>query len=117
MNDDVPSTTELDNHGKGIVSNADPGQSLVFAILKVCLCLLICKLPAVDPSTLPDKRSKQNSQKKICKLNEDDSHLVAEILRLMESLPQLCSPQGILFLFSPNFTGLICSFYLKVDQN
>ena len=67
-----------------------PGQSLVFAVLEVCLCLLVRQLPALNPTPGPTPIVRQ-----LCfPLSEESGKLIAAALTSMECLPRLCSPQG-----------------------
>lgn len=68
-----------------------PGKSLVFAILEVCLCLLVRQIPALNPN--PGGTTAILSQKGYMP-SEESRKLIAATLNIMESLPTLCSPQG-----------------------
>lgn len=70
-----------------------PGKSLVFAILEVCLCLLVRQIPALNPN--PGGATAILSQKGYVP-SEESGKLISLSLNIMESLPTLCSPQGIL---------------------
>lgn len=72
-----------------------PGQSLVFAMLEVCLCLLARQIPALNPN--PGGAAAILSQKGYVP-SEESGKLIAIALNVMESLPNLCSPQGNTFL-------------------
>ena len=67
-----------------------PGKSLVFAVLEVCLCLLVRQLPPLNPTPLV------SSPLRCQPLNDNSSKLVASALGSMEELVNLCSPQGAL---------------------
>ncbi|EEB14387.1 conserved hypothetical protein [Pediculus humanus corporis] len=67
-----------------------PGKSLVFAVLEVCLCLLVRQLPPLNPTPLV------SSPLRCQPLNNNSSKLVASALGSMEELVNLCSPQGAL---------------------
>lgn len=87
-------TSELDMLGEGEESGElTPGKSLVFAVLEVCLCLLVRQIPALNPN--PGGASAILSQKGYVP-SEKSGKLIASSLNIMESLPTLCSPQGIL---------------------
>ncbi|XP_066585201.1 HEAT repeat-containing protein 5B isoform X2 [Prorops nasuta] len=68
-----------------------PGKSLVFAVLEVCLCLLVRQIPALNPN--PAGTTAILSRKKYSP-SEDSGKLIASALGIMESLPTLCSPHG-----------------------
>lgn len=68
-----------------------PGQSLVFATLEVCLCLLVHQIPALNPS--PSAATILCSPHCL-QPNEESGKLIASALGTMENLPKLCSPQG-----------------------
>ncbi|KMQ92675.1 heat repeat-containing protein 5b [Lasius niger] len=68
-----------------------PGKSLVFAILEVCLCLLVRQIPALNPN--PGGATAILSQKGYVP-SEESGKLISLSLNIMESLPTLCSPQG-----------------------
>jgi len=87
-------TSELDLLGEGEESGElTPGKSLVFAVLEVCLCLLVRQIPALNPN--PGGATAILSQKGYVP-SEKSGKLIASSLNIMESLPTLCSPQGIL---------------------
>ena len=77
---------ELDNVGEGGASgDLTPGKSLVFAVLEVCLCLLVGQLPALNPS--PQTVSPRPQRR-------PHPPLVARALDTMGRLPTLTSPAG-----------------------
>lgn len=83
---------QLDLLGEGEESGElAPGKSLVFAVLEVCLCLLVRQIPALNPN--PDGATAILSQKGYVP-SEESGKLIALSLNIMESLPTLCSPQG-----------------------
>ncbi|KAJ8926889.1 hypothetical protein NQ314_020740, partial [Rhamnusium bicolor] len=67
-----------------------PGKSLVFAVLEVCLCLLIRQLPSLSPSP----NSTIVNSLRIMQSNEQSGQLLAASINCMESLHRLCSPKG-----------------------
>lgn len=79
-----------------------PGQSLVYAVLEVCLCLFVRQIPTMNPSSNTRLTTEHlQNQLKInangtFTLGEDNGMLVASALQCMENLTQLCSPQGAL---------------------
>lgn len=85
---------ELDLLGEGEENGEHtPGKSLIFAVLEVCLCLLVRQIPALNPN--PGGATAILSQKGYIP-SEKSGKLIASSLNIMESLPTLCSPQGIL---------------------
>ncbi|KAJ8955466.1 hypothetical protein NQ318_003566 [Aromia moschata] len=75
-----------------------PGKSLVFAVLEVCLCLLIRQLPALSPSPNSTISCEQSGQ------------LLAASFSCMENLHRLCSPKGAIAILPTVLyltTGLI----------
>lgn len=85
-------TIELDLLGEGgETGELIPGKSLVFALLEVCLCLLVRQIPALNPN--PGSATAILSQKGYIP-TEESGKLIASALNIMESLPVLCSPQG-----------------------
>nr|XP_006814260.1 PREDICTED: HEAT repeat-containing protein 5B-like [Saccoglossus kowalevskii] len=67
-----------------------PGQSLVFAVLEVCLCVLIRQLPALNPS-MPSTHIHVVSN---LQLSEESNQLVSRAVSVMAKLPDLCSAAG-----------------------
>ncbi|XP_014275349.1 HEAT repeat-containing protein 5B isoform X4 [Halyomorpha halys] len=77
---------ELDNVGEGgETGELPPGKSLVFAVLEVCLCLLVSQLPPLNPS--PQSLSPRPQKR-------PHPPLVARALDTMGRLPTLTSPAG-----------------------
>ncbi|XP_076321914.1 HEAT repeat-containing protein 5B isoform X4 [Tachypleus tridentatus] len=72
-----------------------PGQSVVFALLEVCLCLLVRQLPHISPA-LANSTGTFGIQAatRSKKLTEESSKLIAATLSVMSELPNLCSPKG-----------------------
>lgn len=94
MNEENNEMSETDLLGEGKESGElVPGKSLVFAILEVCLCLLVRQIPALNPN--PGGATAILSQKGYVP-SEESGKLISLSLNIMESLPTLCSPQGIL---------------------
>lgn len=92
---------DLDLLGEGGESgDIVPGQSVVYAVLEVCLCLFVRQIPSMNPSsTLRLTNEHQQNQIKInangtISLAEDNSLLVANAMQCLEHLMQLCSPKG-----------------------
>lgn len=91
-NQESRATQEVDLLGEG-GSNGEivPGQSLVFAVLEVCLCLLVRQLPVLNPAPGPVPLVRQHHT---LPPTEESGQLIAAALSSMECLPRLCSPQG-----------------------
>lgn len=76
------------------------GQSHVYAVMEVCLCLFVRQMPTMNPSTNARITSDQLQKQLKCNANgtftlgEDNGLLVASTLQCLEGLIQLCSPQG-----------------------
>nr|CAD7398135.1 unnamed protein product [Timema poppensis] len=89
-NQESSAVQEVDLLGEGDRSGEiTPSKSLVFAVLEVCLCLLVRQLPALNPAPVvtPTTRPSQLP-------SEGSGRLIASALSTMEGLPRLCSPQG-----------------------
>lgn len=81
---------EGDLAGEGGASGElTPGKSVVFAVLEVCLCLLVRHLPPLNPTPLVSSPQRPPS------LSPEAAELVASSLDVMAGLPDLCSPQGL----------------------
>lgn len=92
---------ELDLLGEGgETGEIVPGQSVIYAVLEVCLCLFVRQIPTMNPSsnTRLTTEHLQNKMKINANgtftLGEDNGMLVANALQCMEGLTQICSPQG-----------------------
>lgn len=119
---------KIDNPDESIIANLDflgeggetgditPDNSLVFAVLEVCLCLLVRQLPALSPTPnsiiVNSLRLTQNST--------ESGRLIAAAVSTMENLHKLCSPKGaqsimptILYLT----TGVIKEIAMKHVNN
>lgn len=88
---DEAAVADLDLLGEGEESgDITPENSLVFAVLEVCLCLLVRQLPALSPSPnsiiVNSLRVTQNS--------DESGRLIAATISTMENLHKLCSPKG-----------------------
>ncbi|XP_038071477.1 HEAT repeat-containing protein 5B-like [Patiria miniata] len=68
-----------------------PGNSVVFATLEVCLCLLVRQLPALNPTA---SSAIIQSYAKNAGLSEEASVLISTTVAIMAGLPELCSPTG-----------------------
>lgn len=84
-------SVDLDLLGEGGDSGEIlPGKSLVFAVLEICLCLLVRQLPALSPAP---NSTIITSMRMVQNWNES-SQLVAAAISSMENLHKLCSPRG-----------------------
>lgn len=83
---------DLDLLGEG-GENGDisPDNSLVFAVLEVCLCLLVRQLPALSPT--PNSSIIVNSMR-VIQNSVESGRLIAAAISTMENLHKLCSPKG-----------------------
>ena len=72
-----------------------PGQSVVYALLEVCLCVLVRQLPQLSPTlaTTPGLGfvvpKGMNSR-----MSNESSELIGRALQILCDLPLLCSPKG-----------------------
>lgn len=96
-------TSELDQLGEGGDSGEIiPGQSLVYAVLEVCLCLFVRQIPTMNPSSSTQlttthlKNQLKMNANGTFTLAEDNAMLVASALQCLENLTTLCSPKGAL---------------------
>ena len=67
-----------------------PGKSVVFAVLEVCLCVLVRQMPTLNPAV----SSATLQSYKNAGLSDEASTLISMTLTIMAELPQLCSPAG-----------------------
>ncbi|XP_014249011.1 HEAT repeat-containing protein 5B isoform X1 [Cimex lectularius] len=86
---------DSENLGEGGADGNDlePGKSLVFAVLEVCLCLLVHQIPALNPSVNSTMQASSQPQF-FAGLSEAKLQLVNKALDSMGKLPDLCSPLG-----------------------
>ncbi|XP_058806084.1 HEAT repeat-containing protein 5B isoform X2 [Phymastichus coffea] len=90
--DETKDVPEVDLLGEGEQSGElVPGKSLVFAVLEVCLCLLVRQIPVLNPN--PGGATAILSQRSYLP-TEESGKLIATTLTVMEILPTLCSPTG-----------------------
>ncbi|XP_039288533.1 HEAT repeat-containing protein 5B isoform X2 [Nilaparvata lugens] len=80
----VRGTVDCEGEG-GECGELVPGSSLAFAVLEVCLCLLVRQLPALNPSPSPNPPAPNP---------HPSAQLIACALTTMQMLPKLCSPLG-----------------------
>nr|CAD7424523.1 unnamed protein product [Timema monikensis] len=89
-NQESSAVQEVDLLGEGDKSGEiTPSKSLVFAVLEVCLCLLVRQLPALNPAPVVTPATRPSQLP-----SEGSGRLIASALSTMEGLPRLCSPQG-----------------------
>ncbi|XP_015601934.1 HEAT repeat-containing protein 5B isoform X2 [Cephus cinctus] len=117
-NQEAKEILELDLLGEGD-ENGElvPGKSLVFAILEVCLCLLVRQIPALNPN--PEGATAILSQRGYTP-SEESGKLIASALNVMEALPKLCSPQGAIAILPTLLyltTGVIRETAVRVDSD
>ncbi|KAK0176436.1 hypothetical protein PV328_000569 [Microctonus aethiopoides] len=109
---------KLDLLGEGgTTGELIPGKSLVFAVLEVCLCLLVRQIPALNPN--PEGATAILSQRGYIS-SEDNGKLIASALNVMETLPSLCSPHGALTILPTLLyltTGVIRETGARVDNH
>lgn len=91
MSTEDSNTLNVDLLGEGgDAGTITPGKSLVFAVLEVCLCLIVRQLPVLSPSP----NSAIVTTLRISQPVEDSNRLIAAALSCMENLHKLCSPKG-----------------------
>ncbi|XP_034942648.1 HEAT repeat-containing protein 5B isoform X2 [Chelonus insularis] len=117
-NQEIKDITELDLLGEGDTEGElKPGKSFVFAVLEVCLCLLVRQIPALNPN--PGGATAILSQKGYVP-SEENGKLIASALNVMETLPTLCSPRGALAILPTLLyltTGVIREAGVRVDNH
>lgn len=88
------SVEELDLLGEGGQDgNINHTKGFVFAVLEVCLCLIVRQMPTLNWLSLVSSTVQTRQQLS----NNELSDLVASSITAMESLPDLCSPAGKIF--------------------
>lgn len=93
--------SDLDYLGEGGESGQiEPGDSHVYAVLEVVLCLLVRQIPAMNPSgntriTTEQLQHQLNANGNFSKLGIDNGMLVSSALQSLEHLTKLCSPLGM----------------------
>jgi len=87
----------LGDGGKDGVLEHD--KSIVFAVLEVCMCLIVRQIPDLNPTPLVSSTRKLHS-------NSLNHNVIATTLNIMAQLPNLCSPSGIAI-----------SCYIKLNLN
>lgn len=96
--------------GEGASSGGvlNPGQSVVYALLEVCLCLLVRHLPQFCPTlagAVPRGASKEVPQ----------DQLVAQAVGVLVDLPGLCSPRGCMQVL-PTLLFLVMGVLKEASQ-
>ncbi|XP_073980275.1 HEAT repeat-containing protein 5B isoform X3 [Rhodnius prolixus] len=92
----------VENLGEGDADGIlEPGKSLVFAVLEVCLCVLVRQIPSLNPTSVNSATASGTNGSLICggtfkqkKGHSPHAPLVNRALDTMGQLPKLCSPQG-----------------------
>lgn len=111
----APANQEPDNRDLALESVGEggkngeiiPGESLVFALLEVCLCVLVRQLPQLSPSLACTPGITLNIQKNNSTiLNEESAILIGKSLKILSQLPYLCSPKGTVVIL-PSIMHLI----------
>ena len=76
------------------------GGSVAFAILEVCLCVIVRYHPSVSPraahssSVLAMQARSRARASRGCQLTEEQQRLVSSAVSIVATVPSLCSPQG-----------------------
>ena len=76
------------------------GGSVAFAILEVCLCVIVRYHPSVSPkaahssSVLAMQARSRARASRGCQLTEEQQRLVSRAVTIVATVPSLCSPQG-----------------------
>jgi HEAT repeat-containing protein 5 len=99
--DDSAVPVEIECLGEGGDTGAiEPGNSFVYAVLEVVLCLLVRQIPSMNPSQSTRIMTEQQLQKQlrqatsgVSKLDEDNGMLVCSAIQCLD-LTSLCSPKG-----------------------
>ncbi|XP_031777136.1 HEAT repeat-containing protein 5B isoform X2 [Nasonia vitripennis] len=116
--DETKDVPEVDLLGEGEdTSDLTPGTSLVFAVLEVCLCLLVRQIPSLNPN--PDGATAILSQRGYLP-TEESGKLIAAALSVMEALPNLCSPTGSISILPTLLyltTGVIRETAVRSENN
>lgn len=87
----IQGAEELDLLGEGgETGDINHGKGFVFAVLEVCLCLIVRQMPTLNPSPLISSTVQTRQQLP----GNELSDLIASAVNAMESLPNLCSPAG-----------------------
>ena len=68
-----------------------PGQSIVFATLEVCLCVLSKRIPALNPAA---QTTGFHAPVRLSKMTDETCQLIGAVITVMAELPALCSNAG-----------------------
>ncbi|XP_074651872.1 HEAT repeat-containing protein 5B-like [Tubulanus polymorphus] len=90
-----------------------PGQSVSFAVMEVCLCILIHQLPAINPAN-PSTGFQVPSR--LGKLSEESILLICSAVQIMAELPTLCSPAGSISIL-PSILYLMTSVLRELSTS
>lgn len=117
-NQEAKDLVELDLLGEGgDKGELPPGKSLVFAVLEICLCLLVRQIPTLNPN--PEGATVILSHRGYVP-SEENGKLIASALNVMEILPSLCSPQGALAILPTLLyltTGVVRETGVRADNH
>ncbi|XP_043232384.1 HEAT repeat-containing protein 5B-like isoform X2 [Amphibalanus amphitrite] len=80
----------------GAAGDIVPGQSVVFALLEVCLCLLTKLVPALNTAAQGSSTAARIVRPPSAGLSEHSHQLLMESVAVLEAVPSLCSPRGAL---------------------
>lgn len=103
-------TEEIELLGEGGSNGTlTPGESIVFSLLEVCLCLVVRRLPVLNPTPLVSPIFSKSLVQ-----NEESGHVIlATAIQVMQLLPRLCSPHGALSIL-PTLLYLLTSIIKEV---
>ena len=68
-----------------------PGQSIVFATMEVCLCVLSKRIPALNPAA---QTTGFHAPVRLAKMTDETCQLIGAVISVMAELPELCSSAG-----------------------
>lgn len=103
-------TEEIELLGEGGSNGTlNPGESVVFSLLEVCLCLVVRRLPVLNPTPLVSPIF----SKSLVQSEEYGQVILATAIQVMQSLPRLCSPAGALSIL-PSLLHLLTSIIKEV---
>ena len=68
-----------------------PGQSIVFATLEVCMCVISQRVPALNPAA---QSTGFQLPTRLSRMTEEVCQLLASVVQVMTDLPSLCSIPG-----------------------
>jgi len=96
---DIPAEVAGMGEG-GETGKIKPGKSMSFAILEVCLCVLVRYFPDISPRAAQSSsviamqaRSRARSNRGSA-LSPDQQSLISAAVSILSQVPGLCSPQG-----------------------